>query len=84
MAATAAAPCRLRLVKYTAGETVFVLGTTLLDRKTYPAQDLRDLYLGRWGIEELYKISKQLMTVQDFPRPSWGAGSNRNSMPTSS
>ena len=62
----AAAPCRLRLVKYTAGETVFVLGTTLLDRKTYPAQDLRDLYLGRWGIEELYKISKQLMTVQDF------------------
>ena len=62
----AAAPCRLRLVKYTAGETLFVLGTTLLDCKTYPAQDLRDLYLGRWGIEELYKISKQLMTVQDF------------------
>ena len=40
--------------------------TTLLDHKTYPAQDLRDLYLGRWRIEELYKISKQLMTVQDF------------------
>ena len=59
-------PHRLRLVKYTAGGTAFVLGTTLLDRKTYPVEDLAELYRGRWGIEELYKISKNLMTVQDF------------------
>ena len=59
-------PHRLRLVKYTAGGTAFVLGTTLFDRKTYPVEDLAELYQGRWGIEELYKISKNLMTVQDF------------------
>ena len=59
-------PHRLRLVKYTAGDTVFVLGTTLLDRTAYPVEDLADLYHARWGIEELYKISKNLMSVQDF------------------
>ena len=59
-------PHRLRLVKYTAGGTVFILGTTLLDREKYRIEDLSNLYHGRWGIEELYKISKQLMGVDDF------------------
>jgi len=57
---------RLRLVKYTIAEITYVLGTTLLDQQRYPIKDLSTLYHSRWGIEELYKISKQLMTVEEF------------------
>ena len=56
-------PCRVRLIKYTAGTTTYTLATTLLDRQRYSVRDLADLYHGRWSIEELYKISKQLLTV---------------------
>ena len=31
-----------------------------------PSDQLSDLYHARWGIEELYKVSKQLMEVEDF------------------
>ena len=37
-----------------------------LDRQRYSVRDLADLYHGRWSIEELYKISKQLLTVEEF------------------
>ena len=57
---------RLRLVQYTAGETVFILGTTLLDRHSYRIEDLSGLYHERWGVEEMYKISKQLIGIEDF------------------
>ena len=57
---------RVRLVKYTFAETTYVLATTLLDGEKYPIAHLSDLYHGRWSIEELYKISKQLMTVEQF------------------
>ena len=59
-------PCRVRLIKYTAGTTTYTLATTLLDRQRYSVRDLADLYHGRWSIEELYKISKQLLTVEEF------------------
>ena len=59
-------PCRVRLVKYTAGASSFALATTLLDAKAYPARALANLYHGRWSIEELYKISKQMLTVEYF------------------
>ena len=59
-------PHRLRLVKYAVGDTVFILGTTLLDRDPYSIDQLSDLYHARWGIEELYKVSKRLMEVEDF------------------
>ena len=39
---------------------------TLLDRQRYSVRNLADLYHGRWSIEELYKISKQLLTVEEF------------------
>ena len=58
-------PCRVRLVKYTAGPTTFTLVTTLLDRR-YRRQDLAALYHGRWSIEELYKVSKQMLVVAPF------------------
>ena len=46
--------------------TVTPSATTLLDRQRYSVRDLADLYHGRWSIEELYKISKQLLTVEEF------------------
>ena len=59
-------PCRVRLVKYTAGGTTFSLATTLLDRRRYPVRALSDLYHGRWAIEEMHKISKQRLKVEEF------------------
>ena len=51
---------RLRLVAYTAGDTRFIIATTLLDRSRYAASDISSLYKDRWSIEELYKASKGL------------------------
>ncbi len=60
------APLRLRLVKYAVHETPYVLGTTLLDAQLYPLADLAALYHGRWSVEELYKISKELLQLEGF------------------
>ncbi len=59
-------PLSLRLIKYTVDETTYTLGTTLLERKTYPKAAFPDLYHARWGVEELYKVSKKLVNVDDF------------------
>ena len=59
-------PLPLRLVQYTHASTTYVLGTTLLDSRRYRVADLADLYHARWGIEEMYKISKQFLEVQQF------------------
>ena len=56
----------LRLVKYTHGGTEYILGATLLDRQRYSVAALADLYHARWGIEELYKSSKQFLQVDPF------------------
>ena len=56
----------MRLVKYKIKESTFVLATTLLDQKKYSSKDLANLYHGRWAVEELYKISKQLINIEDF------------------
>ncbi|MDT3239585.1 transposase [Pseudomonas amygdali pv. morsprunorum] len=40
--------------------------TTLMNQAGYPADCFADLYHGRWGIEELYKVSKQFIDVEDF------------------
>lgn len=59
-------PIPLRLVKYTVGGTTYILGTMLLDQQKYTIEDLSDVYHSRWGIEELYKISKQLIAIEEF------------------
>ena len=59
-------PVPLRLVKYTHATTTYVLGTTVLDPRRYRVADLADLYHARWGIEEMYKISKQFLEVDQF------------------
>lgn len=57
---------RIRLIKYRIGSESYTLGTTLLDKNIYKIDKLSKLYHERWGIEELYKISKALIEVQDF------------------
>jgi hypothetical protein len=59
-------PLKLRLLKYKIGDSIFCLGTTLLDPDRYPLRDFIDVYHGRWGIEELYKVSKRIFTIEDF------------------
>ena len=59
-------PLKLRLIKYKIGDSLFCLGTTLLDAQRYPLQDFIDIYHGRWGIEELYKVSKRIFVIEDF------------------
>lgn len=59
-------PIPLRLVKYTVAKTTYILGTTLFDQQKYTVEDLSNVYHSRWGVEELYKISKQLMEIGDF------------------
>lgn len=57
---------QLRLVKYTHGGTTFTLGTTLLDAKRYSIEELSQVYHARWGIEGLYAISKNLLSIEQF------------------
>jgi len=60
-------PLRLRLLKYAIAGSTFCLGTTLVDApQHYPLQDFVELYHARWGIEELFKISKGIFDVEDF------------------
>lgn len=59
-------PLRLRLLKYQHDNTTYYLGTTLLDQTQYPSEIFSDIYHARWGIEELYKTSKQLIGIEDF------------------
>ena len=56
---------QLRLVKYTYNQTKYCIGTMLTDPK-YTVQDLADIYFARWGVEELYKISKRVFVIEDF------------------
>lgn len=60
-------PLRLRLLKYEIAGTTYYLGTTLVEpHQRYARQALMDVYHSRWGIEELYKTSKQTIVVEDF------------------
>src|SRR5438477_651916 len=58
-------PLKLRLLKYKIADTLFCLGTTVLDVR-YPLQEFIDVYHGRWSIEELYKVSKRIFIIEDF------------------
>ena len=42
------------------------MGTTLFDKNIYQSDEFPKLYHERWDIEELYKLSKTLIQVQDF------------------
>ncbi len=60
-------PVQMRLLKYEVSGSTFCLGTTLLDRhQRYPIQDFMEVYHSRWGVEELYKVSKRVFVIEDF------------------
>ena len=60
-------PVPMRLLKYEVAGSRFCLGTTLLDRhQRYPIQDFMEVYHSRWGVEELYKVSKRVFGIEDF------------------
>jgi hypothetical protein len=60
-------PLKMRLVKYEVAGSMFCLGTTLVEpHQHYPLQDFSDVYHSRWGVEELYKVSKRVFEIQDF------------------
>jgi len=62
-------PRTIRLVKYEYDKTTYCLSTTLVGEQhdpPIPVQELADLYHARWGVEELYKISKRVFHIEDF------------------
>ena len=59
-------PLKMRLVKYEIAGHTYCLGTTLIESDRYPLNALMDVYHARWGVEELYKISKRLFVIEDF------------------
>ncbi len=60
-------PVQMRLLKYTVAGSMFCLGTTLVEpHQRYALQDFMQVYHARWGVEELYKVSKRIFEVQDF------------------
>ena len=60
-------PLNIRLIKYQIGDTTYCLGTTLVDKSQYGnTQDFVDIYHARWGVEELYKVSKRIFIIEDF------------------
>lgn len=58
-------PLKLRLIKYHIDKKAYCLGTTLLDENV-GVKDFQDAYHARWGVEELYKISKQTFAIEQF------------------
>jgi len=60
-------PRKIRLIKYEIDDSMFCLGTTLIEEpQRYLLQDLKDVYHARWGVEELYKVSKRIFVIEDF------------------
>jgi len=56
---------KLRLIKYKINNETYVCATTLIGER-YLHDEIARLYHGRWGIEELYKISKEFIHVEDM------------------
>lgn len=61
------APLTLRLLRIELdGGSVEVLGTSLLDQQTYPHALFKELYHGRWPVEEDYKVMKSRVEVENW------------------
>ena len=55
----------MQLIKHIIDEKVYLYGTTLI-REKYPKELFGKIYHNRWDIEELYKISKCLVNLEEF------------------
>jgi hypothetical protein len=58
-------PLTVRLIKHKIDNETYVYATTLIS-EAYPKECFAEIYHGRWGIEELYKISKIFIDIEDF------------------
>ena len=58
-------PLTVRLIKHKINNEIYVYATTLIG-ETYPKECFAEIYHGRWGIEELYKISKKFIEIENF------------------
>ena len=59
-------PLKIRLINYVIDGNSYCIGTTLMNDRQYTIDVLKEVYHARWGIEELYKVSKKLVEVDDF------------------
>ena len=59
-------PVTMRVIKQEVKEKIYVFATTLLDKKEFPKEYFSEIYRGRWGIEELYKVSKGHVGIENF------------------
>ena len=60
-------PLQMRLIKYQIDDNIYCLGTTLGGENQYSnTQDFADIYHARWGVEELYKVSKHIFIIEDL------------------
>lgn len=57
---------KIRLIKYFINDETYIIATTLLDQDRYKPNIFKNLYHRRWDIEELYKISKVIMNLENF------------------
>jgi hypothetical protein len=46
------------------GEEDIILITDLLDERAYPAADLLEVYLRRWGIEQMFQVVTEVFALQ--------------------
>ena len=46
------------------GEEDVILITDLLDERQYPAEDLLEVYLQRWGIEKMFQVVTEVFALQ--------------------
>jgi hypothetical protein len=56
---------RLLRIKLDSGE-IEILMTSLLDDKSFPRKEFKDLYFKRWGIETFYDRFKNIISVESF------------------
>lgn len=56
---------KLRVIKYKINDETYICATTLIG-EDYPFDEFPQVYHARWGIEELYKISKRFIEIEDF------------------
>ena len=59
-------PVAVRCARIETGGEDFFIAATPADAERLPLPAIGDIYRGRWGIEELYKVSKQLAEVEQL------------------
>lgn len=56
---------KLRLIRYTINDTIYVLGTTLLDKKKYDLECLKEMYRERWLVEDHFRVINYELTLKE-------------------